>query len=74
VHQVGKQGFYLQETVLSFSSSIPPRIVVEAGIKENIKNKFAQQQAVTDAASNLKQNWTIFEVWYSLYVIHVSEK
>ena len=52
----------MQETVLSFSSSIPPRIVVEAGIKENIKNKFAQQQAVTDAASNLKQNWTIFEV------------
>jgi hypothetical protein len=51
----------LQEIVLSFSSSIPPRIVVVAGIKDNIKNKF-YQQAVTDAASNLKQNWTISEV------------
>jgi hypothetical protein len=37
----------LQEIVWSFSSSIPPRIVSEAGIKENIKSKF-YQQAVTN--------------------------
>jgi len=63
----------LQEIVLSFSCSIQPRIVVEAGIKDNIQNKF-YQQAVTDPASSLKQKWTIFEVRYSLYEFHLSEK
>jgi len=61
--EVGKYigGKKLQEIVWSFSSSIPPRIVVECGIKENIKNKF-YQQAVADRASSLKHNWTIFAV------------
>jgi hypothetical protein len=62
----------LQEIVWSFSSNIPPRIVIEAGIKENINNKF-YQQAVIDPVSNLKQKWTIFEVLYSLYEFHLSE-
>jgi hypothetical protein len=61
--EAGKEigGKQLQEIVWPFSSSIPSRIVVEGGIKENIKNKI-YQQAVTDRASNLKQNWKIFEV------------
>ena len=54
----GKQ---LQKSVWPFSRSIQPIIMVETGIKENIKNK-SYQQAVTDHASNLKQNWMIFEV------------
>jgi len=49
----------LQEIVWSISSSITQRIVVEAGMKENIKIKF-YQQAVTDPASILKQNWKKF--------------
>jgi hypothetical protein len=44
----------LQEILLSFSCSILTGIVVEAGIKDNIKNKI-YQQAVIDPASNLKQ-------------------
>jgi hypothetical protein len=51
----------LQEIVWSFSSSIPPRIVVECGIKKNIKHKF-YQQTVADRASSLRHNWTIFAV------------
>lgn len=63
----------MQEIVWSISCSIPPRIVVGAGIKEYIKSKF-YQQAVTNPASNLKQNWTNFEVWYSLCEFHLSKK
>jgi hypothetical protein len=40
--EAGKEtgGKQLQETVWSFSSIIPPIAMVEAGIKEIIKNKF----------------------------------
>jgi hypothetical protein len=67
-----------QEFLWSFSSCSSPRIVVgnqreSKEIKEKIRSKF-YQQAVTDPACNLKQNWRIYVVLCLTYEFHISGK